>query len=218
MARNTETTVSRVVLGDQLREVLLERILDGTYKPGFRLVETQLAKEFGTSQAPVREALRDLEAMRFVQAQPFRGTHVRAIASDELLEVYPVRTVLEDLAARLATPRLAGDVADLKACLESMRSAEDAGDTRSAIEHHVRFHRLIVEAAANSILLQVWQSLAIEARTRMTFLAGSVTPGELWEQHVPILDALERCDADEAAAQARRHFAYFGKQSPPGVA
>ncbi|MDQ1539920.1 MAG: hypothetical protein QOH29_646 [Actinomycetota bacterium] len=204
--------ISRAVLGDQVREALLERILDGTYQPGTRLVETQIAKELGTSQAPVREALRDLEAMRLVDSQPFHGTHVRAIASDELLEVYPVRTVLEDLAARLATPRLAGDVAALKECLDSMRTSEVAADTRSAIEHHVRFHRLIVEAAGNSILLQVWQSLAIEARTRITFMAGNVAPGELWEQHVPILEALERQNPEDAAAQARHHFEYFGKR------
>jgi DNA-binding GntR family transcriptional regulator len=212
MASTARGAITRAVLGDQVREALLERILDGQYPPGTRLVETQLAKEFGISQAPVREALRDLEAMRLVEAQPFHGTYVRELAKDELVEVYPVRTVLEDLAARLATPRLAGEVTAIAECLDTMRAAEAEGDTRSAIEHHVRFHRLIVEAAGNSILLHVWQSLAIEARTRITFMAGEVAPGALWEQHVPILRALERQDADDAAAQARIHFEQFGRE------
>jgi DNA-binding GntR family transcriptional regulator len=215
MANTAQGAITRAILGDQVRDALLERILEGAYPPGTRLVETQLAKEFGTSQAPVREALRDLEAMRLVQARPFHGTYVREIGSDELLEVYPVRTVLEDLAARLATPRLAGDVAAIADCLETMRTAEAAGDTRSAIQHHVRFHQLIVEASGNSILLHVWQSLAIEARTRITFMAGEVAPGVLWEQHVPILRALERQDADDAAAQARIHFEQFGQTDTP---
>jgi DNA-binding GntR family transcriptional regulator len=201
--------LSRVVLRDQIREVILERVLDGTYAPGTRLVETQVAKEFGTSQAPVREALRDLEALRLVQSQPFRGTHVRALETRELLEVYPVRAVLEEMAAQQATVALRGAVGPLKECLEAMRSAAVAGDSRREIQYDVQFHQLI---AGNSVLLRVWHSLAIEARTMITIIAGSVSNTELAELHVPILDAIERQDAVEAGARARQHFEYFGER------
>src|SRR5438105_15193550 len=66
-ASSRQRPLTRTVLREQLKEQLLARILDGEYEPGERLVETQIAKEFGTSQAPVREALRDLEALRLVQ-------------------------------------------------------------------------------------------------------------------------------------------------------
>ena len=62
-----EASISRSVLSDQIRDRLLEAILDGSYQPGSRIVETRVARECGTSQAPVREALRDLEALGVVE-------------------------------------------------------------------------------------------------------------------------------------------------------
>jgi DNA-binding GntR family transcriptional regulator len=199
-------------LRDQIRDALLERIFDGSYPPGSRLVETVVAKEFGTSQAPVREALRDLEALRLVQSEPFRGTYVRSFESNELLEIYPVRAVLEELAAREATARLAGDVTTLKRCLEEMRTAARDGDARREIRADVEFHRLIVAAAGNGVLARVWESLAIESRTTMTVVAGSVGAAELAELHVPILAAIERQDPAEAGAAARQHFEHFSER------
>ena len=72
-----ETAISRSVLSDAVKDRLLEAILDGRYPPGSRIVETRVARELGTSQAPVREALRDLEALGVVEIAAFRGARVR---------------------------------------------------------------------------------------------------------------------------------------------
>src|SRR5207248_8921275 len=69
--------------------------------PGTRIVETRLAQELGVSQAPVREALRDLELFGFVVSSPFRGTQVRKISPEDLLEIYPVRAALDRKSTRL---------------------------------------------------------------------------------------------------------------------
>jgi DNA-binding GntR family transcriptional regulator len=90
----------RLLLREHVKEAILERILSGEYAPGERLVETRLAREFETSQVPVREALRDLEMLRFVESEPFRGARVRAVTPEEMLEIYPVRSALEEVAAR----------------------------------------------------------------------------------------------------------------------
>ena len=74
----------RLLLREHIKDQILERILDGTYEPGERLVETRIAREFETSQVPVREALRELEALRFVESEPFRGARVRAFTLDEI--------------------------------------------------------------------------------------------------------------------------------------
>ncbi|MBK9205517.1 MAG: GntR family transcriptional regulator [Candidatus Obscuribacter sp.] len=76
---------------EQITQVIMERILDGTYKPGERLIEMQIAGELGISQAPVREALRYLEAMRIVETQPYKGTYVREVTDRELAESSQVR-------------------------------------------------------------------------------------------------------------------------------
>ena len=120
------TMIERTVLREQVKDVLLQRIVSGELKPGERLVETRIASELGTSQAPVREALRDLELLRMVESEPFRGARVRAFGDEELVEVYPVRAALEELAAKEATKRLDGDVAVLEREVDAMRAAARA--------------------------------------------------------------------------------------------
>ena len=90
-------------LRQRLKEELLRRILGGHYDPGERLVELRIAEEFGTSQGPVREALRDLEATGLVTAIPRRGTYVSDAMGEGLREIYTVRGALEEQATRIAT-------------------------------------------------------------------------------------------------------------------
>ena len=88
------STLRKVVLRDQVREFILERILTGVYVPGQRLVETQIARELECSQAPVREALRDLEQLGCVHYEPNRGCSVQAFSEADLAKAYPARAVL----------------------------------------------------------------------------------------------------------------------------
>ena len=162
--------VTRTVFRDQVKEILLTRILDGTYAPGERLVETRIARELGTSQGPVREALRVLETLRLVESEPFVGARVRAVSNDELTEIYPVRAAVEAGAARAAAVRLGGDVVELERSLAAMYRAAKAGDVQAQVTSDVRFHRTIVESTQNTIFLEVWSSLGVEVRTLITTL------------------------------------------------
>ena len=209
--------LSRSVLREQIRELLLERILNGEYRPGDRLVELQIAQELGTSQAPVREALRELEALRFVESEPHRGTRVRRITEEELAEIYPVRAALEELAAREAALRLGGGVEKLEAEYEAMLRAAEEGDLHEQVQHDVAFHRLIVEAAGNRILLDVWKSLRVEARTVVTVLKADVDLRELAEMHKPLLEALAGHDPEKASEALRWHFESFKEMMLEGV-
>jgi DNA-binding GntR family transcriptional regulator len=204
----TPLGVRRTVLREEVKNVLLERILSGHYAPGERLVETRIAQELGVSQAPVREALRDLESVRFVETVPFRGARVRAISDAELIEVYPIRGALEEVAAREAAKRLQGDVSALEEELQAMARARDL---REQVEHDVRFHQLIVEASGNSRLIEIWASLQVEARTAITALRTGLTPREAAEMHQPIVDALRRKDSRGAGRAIRSHVERFGR-------
>jgi DNA-binding GntR family transcriptional regulator len=200
--------VSRTVLREQVREVLLERILTHRYAPGERLVETRIAQELGVSQAPVREALRELESLRFVESAAFRGAWVREVSDAELAEVYPIRAALEDVAARAAAERLEGRVAPLE---REVRRMATARHVREQVEHDVAFHRLIVEASGNARLLELWASLQVEARTMITALRTGLDPVAVAERHEPIVEALRARDADAAGREIRRHVEEFGR-------
>ena len=205
------TAIARTVLREQVKDVLLQRIIRGELQPGDRLVETRIAQELGTSQAPVREALRDLELLRLVESEPFRGARVRGFSEAELIEVYPVRAVLEELAAREATARLEGDVSNLEAEVEAMRAAAREGDLHGLVQHDFAFHRRIVEAAGNDVLLQCWKTLGVEGPITITIYGTQVEPGDAAELHVPILDAIRSGSVAAAGREARRHVEYFAK-------
>jgi DNA-binding GntR family transcriptional regulator len=203
--------ISRTVLREQVKDILLHRIVSGDLKPGERLVETRIAAELGTSQAPVREALRDLELLRMVESEPFRGARVRAFGETELIEVYPVRAVLEELAAREATKRLDGDVAPLEREVEAMRAASERGDLNELVRHDIVFHRLIVESAGNAVLEQCWKSLGVEGRITISLYGTYVEPQEAAELHVPILEAIRSRQPATAGREARKHVEAFAR-------
>jgi DNA-binding GntR family transcriptional regulator len=213
----TPLSVRRTVLREEVKSVLLARILSGHYAPGDRLVEIRIAEELGVSQAPVREALRDLESVRFIESAPFRGARVRQISDTELIEVYPIRGALEEVAVREAAKRLNGDVSELEVELAAMRQAHDV---REQVEHDARFHQLIVQASGNSRLIETWESLQVETRTAITALRTGLTPHAAAELHEPIVDALRRGHAGAAGRAIRSHFEHFGrllaKSRPPG--
>ena len=199
------TTISRTVLREQVKEILLERILRGELEPGERLVETRLARELGTSQAPVREALRDLQLLRLVESEPFRGARVRAVDDSQLLPVFPVRAALEELAAREAARSANGEVDVLETELEAMRAASKREDWRTQISHDVAFHRAMVELAGNEPLLQSWLGLGVEVSTAFAVYWTFWDQTDLAEFHVPIVEAIRAGDGARAGSEARKH-------------
>jgi DNA-binding GntR family transcriptional regulator len=197
--------ISRTVLREQVKDVLLQRIASGELKPGERLVETRIAQQLGTSQAPVREALRDLQLLRLVESEPVRGSRVRVFGQEELIDVYPVRAALEELAARLAAEKLGGDVSALEAELEAMKDAVRRDDTHALVEHDVAFHRHIIEAAGNSVLKQCWQSLGVESRITISLYGTYMDPAQAAERHQKLIDPIRDQKPGAAGREARKH-------------
>ena len=200
--------IPRSVLADQVKERLLDGILSGRFPPDSRIVETQVARELGTSQAPVREALRGLEAMGVVEITPFRGARVRRATKRELLEAYAVRSALEGLGARLAVPAMVdADLDELAGHAAEMEAAARDGDADRLAEADARFHGRIVELADNAALAKVWRSLEPFSRTYLTLIAPGADLAWSAELHAPILAALRARDAEAVVSALERHFA-----------
>lgn len=196
---------------EQIKELIIQRILDGTYKPGDRVVELQLVQELGVSQAPVREALRDLEAMRFIETEPYRGARVREVTPEELTESYPVRAALEELAGQLASSLATEETFTLlEAEMQNMHDAAKADDQHGLLVHDARFHEVIVEAAGNSVLLESWGGLRIEAFTLVSVIKSQLDLGAIADAHQPIVDALRQRNADLTGKVMRDHIEHFG--------
>jgi DNA-binding GntR family transcriptional regulator len=199
----------RRALRHDVRDGLVQSILDGEYGPGDRLVEMHIARTYGTSQGPVREALRELEMLGFVRSEPHRGTYVRDPWQRGMLELYEVRAALEEFAARVATPRLCGDVSELQAEVDGMADAAVRNDVHAAVEHSERFHRLIVEGSGNQLLYTMWSSLSITDHTALTMVTLSLDLDALAESHQPIVDAIAVGDVELACRVSREHQDWF---------
>src|SRR5262245_35720430 len=199
----------RRALRHDVRDGLVRSILDGEFGPGDRLIEMHIAREYGTSQGPVREALRELEMLGFVRSEPHRGTYVRDPWQRGMLELYEVRAALEEFAARMATPKLCRDVSALQAEVDGMAAAADRNDVHAAVEHSEQFHRLIVEASDNRLLYNVWDSLSITDHTALTMVTLSLDIRTVAESHQPIVDAIAAGDVELACRVSREHQAWF---------
>jgi len=184
---------------------LVRRIVSGELEPGERLVETRIAEEYGTSQAPVREALRELEAIGMVETRPRRGTFVRHFIQQTLRESYVVRAALEEAATRLAMPagRLPFDA--LAEDVEAMRRAAAAGDVQAIGSASVSFHRHVIDASGNELLKHAWEALQIEARTAVTLLAVEPDLTEVADEHDELLAVLRSGDLAAACQLTRDH-------------
>lgn len=202
-------------LRQKLKDALLRRILNGDYKPGTRLKELRIAQEFGTSQAPVREALRDLEGTGLVITRPRRGTYVSESMNKGLREIYAVRGALEEQATRIVTKLKTCNVDLLQLETDAMRKAATDQDLHGLADHSVTFHREIMEKAGNQLLFNIWLSLHIETRTTITLLIEGMDLMDIANSHQPIIDAIKSGDAERAARVAREHQDYIEKL--PGV-
>ncbi len=201
---------------DFIKETLTERILSGVYQPGDRLVELQIAQELGTSQGPVREALRDMEASGLVESESYKGTRVRKITNKEIEDSYQVRSVLEQLAAELAAPKLQSNVAALKKEVDAFLDAAQKRDLKKYSAHDMEFHRRIVEASGNDLLASMWNSVVLESRFLMTLQQriGEHELENLARAHIPIMDALAAGDSKEAGRRARDLICSFHSRKP----
>jgi DNA-binding GntR family transcriptional regulator len=212
-----DNAVARSVLAEQVKDRLLQDILSGRYPPHSRIVETRVARDLGTSQAPVREALRGLEALGVVDILPFRGARVRRPTAGELLEAYAVRAELEALGARLGVPRMTdADLAELEELGEAMERAAEAGDRHEVAVADASFHARLLRLAGNATLERVWRSLEPFSRTYITLVAPGADAHWTAALHPAILDALRKRDPELVAAALRRHFELAGEHLAEG--
>lgn len=199
--------VSTGAMRHQVRETLRQAILDGTLKPGERLVESALARQLGVSETPVREAIRELENAGLVITYPHRATFVRTYTREELSEMYSLRAHLERLAVRLAISRLSPeDHAQLQALVEEMLAYAQEGDVAAIVEADVSFHAYVVERSGHALLARTWRSINPPNSTSVTVVTLAERPLEFHaERHKQLLDVLHSSDVNRAEDVFERH-------------
>jgi len=185
-------------------DMILQAIDVGVFKPGDRLVESDLAERFGVSRTPIREALQRLETQSLL-ARDGRSLIVASLDHNEMSELYTVRSELEGLAARLAARHAAEEeVQVLSDMIEEDTSL--LGDPAAMARANRRFHRQIHLASHNRFLVQqldlVYRSMALMASTS---LAAEGRGETALEEHRAIVAAIAGRDEQAAYDALKRH-------------
>ncbi|UCG09057.1 MAG: GntR family transcriptional regulator [Desulfobacterales bacterium] len=152
------------VLGQQVSHILTEAILEGVLKGGNQLIEVELQKQFGISRSPLREAFRDLEKKGLVVIIPRKGTFVKQVSRKDIEDNFPVRALLEGLAAQESHPRMTSQILEeLAQTLGKMETAVANNDTKAYWKHHLEFHDIFIEASGNEVLIDILKTLRMHS-------------------------------------------------------
>lgn len=196
------------LLSDQVYTLLRRAIIAGDLQPGDRIVESEVARELGVSQAPVREAVKRLVHGGLVTHVPRRGSHVTRISDEEAVQARQVRTSLEELAARCAATSASDAMLKAMALdVDAMRAAARADDPAAFRSYDIDFHRKVCEASGNTFLVRMWSVLEPSLRSLRAisdpFYLGDYTA--MAEEHARLLELLRAGDGEEAAAAFALH-------------
>jgi DNA-binding GntR family transcriptional regulator/transposase len=206
----------RQLLSDHVYTLLRDWIVGGRLAPGQRLVESEIARGFGTSQAPPREAIKRLAYEGLVISQPHRGTYVAQVSERQAQDVRDIRVMFEEYAARRVTGRLdAEHTRLLTEDVDRLRRAAAEDDIGAFRDADMSFHRHVCEAAGNAAMIRLWRM--IESSLWDLHVLGDPRYAGSWgamaEHHAELLDVLRRGDpdvagpmfADHAAGEAARY-------------
>jgi DNA-binding GntR family transcriptional regulator len=190
---------------DVAADLLREAILSGTFPPGTRLILEDLSTRYNVSLTPIREAISLLEREGFVQQVQHRGAVVATLDREELLELYAIRSAVEELATLHGVPRLTEhNLTTMAQLLDSLEAF--AGPWEAFLEIDKQFHRILYAAAGSQRWLDTIETLWRRSQRYMLASASaSGAVGTLHSDHRAIYQACCTKDALAAAAAIRAH-------------
>lgn len=207
MEKPPTATARKPTQAERIRASLADAIVRGELGPGVALDETTIAERFQVSRTPVREAIRQLEAIGFAEARPHRGAVVPHFTPEKLNDMFAVMAEMEALCARYAAAHInAAERKELLARHESCAEAARIGDVETYDSRNLDFHDAIYRASHNQYLVEV--TLGVRNRLapfRKLQFEGLGRLSHSLAEHDAIVQAIFRGDVEGAAALMRRH-------------
>lgn len=185
-----------------VRDAVQTMILEGQHKPGKKLVQPLLAKQFGVAQGVVREALLELQSVGLVESIDNRGMFVSEMSMEKLLESWDVREMHEGLIARVCCDHITrAQVQRLRIMAEEIFTLGEAGrlDEMGALDR--KWHQKLLDISRNGML----KRLADNYRVLGKVVRANRDPQAVRDEHIAILDAIEQGDSQQAEFRMRQH-------------
>jgi DNA-binding GntR family transcriptional regulator len=213
MPRTGLRKISQRLIRDNVLSSIRAAILEGTFEPEERLIETDLARQLGTSRGPVRDALKELAQEGLVVIHPYKGAEVASFSASDIQEIYVLRNLLEGYATRLAVENAtSADIDHMQEIYDEMQALADEEDRSGLVEKDIEFHRELCHLSGNQRLLDVWTSLAAQVRLFLV-LANQVffEPDFIVSTHTDTMKAMRNRDPDAAEKAVKKHMYEVGR-------
>ncbi|MBN1227582.1 MAG: GntR family transcriptional regulator [Deltaproteobacteria bacterium] len=193
--------------GDQVFEQLKKMILDGVFRPGNRIIESEVAESIGISRTPVREALHKLEAERLIVRLPKGGYVVKGMSMGEIEEIFDIRVILESFAGYLAAERWNdNEIAPLEDKLEEFEKYLMINDLKELTRLNTEFHELLYALSKSPKLIEMINNLRDEIFLLREILLESMKMGTLsHNDHKEIIKAIKNREAKTVERLLKEH-------------
>lgn len=191
----------------KIYKIIKNRIFDGTYQPGEKLVESQLNKEFEVSKSPVREAVRILENEGLIVVKNSR-LYVYEASVQDIKDVYAFRTAIESYTTNYFT--IYADEKEIEALESTLKKTKRLIDEKASgneiIQENIKFHRIILNKSNNQLLIRHYNIInALINYYRNMNLKGEERPNVILKQHREIFNHIKKRDGESAAREMTRH-------------
>ena len=200
--------ISRTTLSVQVTERLRDGILAGAYSQGEQLNEAELARRFGVSRGPLREAMQRLIQDGLLETRPHRGVFVPELTDEDLADIYFAREAIETAALRrvMAAGESVSVSQRLTVEVDRLVDALRRDDWNGVVDHEMRFHTQLVDSANSRRLSRMYSALIAETRLCLHLPVGGFSGREYFvEEHVALVERLTAEDAAGAQRAIRKH-------------
>lgn len=198
---------SRAPLREDVRQIVLDRILSGELPPGSRITESRLAAELGVSRTPLREALFNLESEGFVRSDLARGFSVAPLSVREVRESYPILQTLEVLALRSIGPLAATVAPELRRINQELAAVAGDPERGQLVDH--QWHDALLAACPNRRLLDLIARLKeTVSRYERLYMRDATLVAASVAQHLRVIEALEAKELDRAVRELEENWRF----------
>ena len=199
-------------LSEHIYLFLKRKIMKGDLQPGHRLIVMDIAKTFGVSQAPVREALERLKQEGLIVGKANKGSVVSEITHKEIRDIYELRQLIEGHALRETMKVLnADDIARLEWILADMKRAVDEGDSYRLVELDMQFHGHFYARSGNDLFLDIWNSIKTKIMRFISVTNQDHTGYSIPDSHAELLDIIKTGNVSLAEKKLVRGLDFYKK-------
>ncbi|HKK96244.1 MAG TPA: GntR family transcriptional regulator [Anaerovoracaceae bacterium] len=202
-------------LTDEIANIIRKRIINGEYKIGEKIKESQIAAELKVSRTPIREAFKMLEEEDLIDYYPYRGCFAKGFTKEDIADVYAVRKALEVLAIEWAVDKINDEgLSELKEQCDLMEFYATRGERQKVLDMNNDFHEIIYKATGSRFLVQALRSYKsyINRSKKMLYFDDKYL-SEILSEHRKIIEALKMKDKNMAADAISTHLEHSQKRA-----